>query len=447
MMAASLRLLAPQLCLAGGVLGALAAGMLPRLSPRLLRALGLAALLGAMAALLALDLGAAPPLLRLDGLGFALQFLFCAGALPLVLFLSGGDEVPLALTLGSVLGMGLLAVSDNAVMLFLGLEFMSLPAYLLVARSRSRGALEAAVKYFFAGGVAGALFLMGMALRYAASGSLALAPVAGPLADAGLALMGAAALFKLGAVPLHFWLPDVYEASSPELAGFFSTAMKAAATLLLFRLAGLGPASPFAAALPWIGGLTALAGALLALRQERLQRLLSYSSISHAGNLILGVGAWAAAGRSTAAATAVVFYLAAYLFMSAGAFAWLKVSGLCTRAELRGCAARRPLLAGLFAALLLALAGIPPTGGFLAKLLVFWEAVKAGLYGPLLLAGLGALLSLGYYLGLVRDMYFEAPTTPHAFGERRPGTWLVGTCAAAAVLLGLAPGLIGSLPR
>ncbi len=435
-----MRLLAPQLVLAGGVLGVLAAGMAPRVSALVLRALGLAALLVSMCALLDVQFAAAPPLLRLDALGCGVQLLACAGALPLVLFLSGGDEVPLALTLGSVLGMCLLAVSDDLVMLFLSLEFMSLPAYLLVARSRSRGALEAAVKYFFAGGVAGALFLMGLALRYAASGSLRLGPALGPLADAGLALMGAAALFKLGAVPLHFWLPDVYEASPPELAGFFSTAMKAAATLLLFRLTGLAPSSAFAAALPWLGGFTALAGALLALRQEGLSRLLAYSSISHAGNLILGVGAWAAAERAPAAAAAVFFYLAAYLFMSAGAFAWLKVSGLRTRAELRGIAARRPVLAGLFAVLLLALAGIPPTGGFLAKLLVFWEAVKAGLYGPLLLAGAGALASLGYYLGLVRDMYFEAPAQAP---EPSPGAWLVGACAATAVLLGLAPWFVG----
>ena len=442
-----LQVLRPQLAVAAGLAAGLLAGMMKRIPGGLLRVIGFSGLLGAIGLLLATRLGISGPLLQLDEMGLTLQFLFLAAALPVVFFLDPHDEVPLVLTLGSVLGMGVLAASGHLLMLFIGLELMSLPAYLLVAKGAQPGrATEAGLKYFFAGSVAGSLYLLGMTLHYASAKSLSLTVAPGTLGDAGLLLMGAAALFKLGAVPLHFWLPDVYEASAPELAGFFSTGMKAAAVLLLMRLTATDPHSLLARALPWIGGVTALFGALAALRQQRLQRLLAYSSISHAGNLILGVGAWAAMGALPAGAGAVFFYLAAYLFISSGSFLWLKVSQVSDRAGLRGYAAARPAAAALFCALLLCLAGLPPTGGFLAKLLVFWDAVKAGLYWPVALAGLGSLVSLGYYLGLVRDMYFEAPQEPAP--KLSEGSVLVFACALPAVLLGLTPWLIGLLgPR
>ncbi|MBI3554373.1 MAG: hypothetical protein HY077_17895 [Elusimicrobia bacterium] len=440
--------LGPQLCLGAGLLAALAAGMSQRLPRGFLRAVVLFVL--ASSTLLAgLTVpGAYGPLIRIDGLGVSWQFLFYLGAVPYALSLAE-DEVPAALALGSVLGMALLAVSGNLLMLFIGLEFMSLPAYLLVSRGggRSGQAEEAAVKYFFAGGLAGALFLLGMALYYAATKSLALVGAAGTMAEAGVALMGVAALFKLGAVPLHFWLPDAYEAASPELAGLMSTSMKSAGLLLLLRLLALTPSSEFAACLPALGALTAVVGAISALRQERLQRLLAYSSIAHAGNLVLGAGAWAAQGALPAGTAPLFFYLASYAFMSNGAFAFLRASGIGSRAELKGYALRAPLKAALFAALLLALAGIPPTAGFLAKLLIFWEAVKAGLWAPVAGAGLAALLSLGYYLGLIRDMYFEesrAPSkTPIEVSAAFSG--VVWACAVPAAVLGLAPWLVGGL--
>lgn len=441
--------LAPVKVLGLGVLAALTAGAFLGLSGRFLRALGVCVLAGAALAAAFEAPGSVGALLRLDGLGLSWQALMCLGAIPYALTFSA-DEVQAALALGSVLGMTLLASSGNLLMLFIGLEFMSLPAYLLVARGGGRAGLadEAAVKYFFAGGTAGALFLLGMALHYAAGHSLALAPASGLMAEAGVALMGTAALFKVGAVPLHFWLPDAYEAAAPELAGFMSTSIKAAGFLLLMRLAALHPSSAFAAALPALGALTAIVGSVTALRQERLQRLLAYSSIAHAGILILGVGAWAAQGALPSGASAIFFYLAAYVFMSNGSFAFLKASGLRTRGELRGYAKAEPVHAALFAALLLALAGIPPTAGFLAKLLIFWEAIKAGLYGPVAAVGLGALLSLVYYLGLVRDMYFEEASAP--LGAEPGEVSAVGaavflTCAVPASLMGLAPWVVGGL--
>ncbi|MBI4678992.1 MAG: hypothetical protein HY748_15555 [Elusimicrobia bacterium] len=437
----------PQLTLGSGILCCLAAGMARGLEAATSRVLGTAALIVALWMLLFTKLGAAGPLVTLDSLGLAWQILFYAGSLPVFLSLEADDEVPAALLLGAGLGMGLMAAGGSLLMLFVGLELASLPSYLLVAKLRSPSAppFEAAVKYFFAGALASCLFALGMALHYAASGSLALSSAPGPMGQAGLALMGAAALFKLGAVPFHFWLPDVYESCAPALAGFLSTSVKSAAVFLLMRLASIGMGSAMAASLPWIGAVTALYGALLALRQERLQRLLAYSSVSHAGIIVLGVGAWAAQGCDRAAAAPIFFYGLVYLFMSNGAFFFVKASGLTKRGEVGGYARMCPVPAALFATLLLSLAGIPPSGGFLAKLFIFWEAVKAGLYLPVAGAALAALIGLGYYLGLIRDMYFDEPVWRRPSWEPGAVRWVLWACATAAAALGVLPWVFSSV--
>lgn len=449
-MFSALGLWGPAAALAGGALAVLAIGMGATAQHRppawLMKAAAAAAVLAALYLGAFSPEAARPPLLRGDLLGASLQTVFLAAGLALLFMMDPGDEVPAALVLGSLIGMALIAVSGSLLALFIGLELMSVPAYLLVARSRSPQALEAAVKYFFAGAAAGALFILGMAVHFSVARDLELAAAPGRLGEAALALMAAAALFKLGAAPLHFWLPDVYEASEPELAGFFSTGVKAAAVLLLARLAGISQ-GPVLEVLPWAAALTVLTGAVVALRQTRLQRLLAYSSISHAGFMLLGVAAWAGQGQPASGAGAVFFYSVAYLFMSGGAFLWLRAAGISERAELKGLARSRPADAAVLTVLLLALAGIPPTAGFVAKFLVFWEAFKAGLYVPLLLAGLGALLSLGYYLGMVRDMYFEEPSeAPAAAPDGRLGRrCLVSAFAVLALLLGLMPFLMDPL--
>lgn len=440
--------LAPQAALAAGVFGALGLGLLRRPPALAVRALALLAPLAALFLLKGAAVAELQPLLGADVKGLFWQLPIILGALPLAA-LSSGDDVEAALFLGSVLGMSLLAVSSNLPMLFVSLEFMSLPAYLLVARAGrgdGRRRLEASVKYFFAGALAGAVFLLGMALYYAATRSLGPTSLPlGPQGQAGLALMGAAALFKIGAVPLHWWLPDVYEAAAPEVAGFLSTAMKSAAVLFLMRIVALAPNPAFAAVLPGVGALTALTGAFLALRQERLQRLLAYSSLAHAGLLILGVGAWQALGRDAAAASALLFYLAAYALLSNGAFAFLSASGATTRHELRGYARRRPELAAAFAVLLFSLGGVPPNGGFVAKLLIFWQAVRASLAVPVILAAVSALVSLGYYLGLIRDMYFEDPSGAEPAAGPSSAGLVAMICALGALAMVAAPFLLKDL--
>ena len=439
-------LLGPQAALAAGTIGALSLGLLRRPPALALRLLAFASVAGAMT-LVAL----APPgalvstVLAVDAKSSGWLYVIGLGALPLAFWHDGEDDVFTALFLGSTLGMSLLAAAANLPMLFIGLEFMSLPAYLLVARSRpgARG-LEAALKYFFAGGIAGALFLLGLSFYYADTRSLSYSAVLSPLGQAGAVLMAVAALFKLGAFPLHWWLPDVYEVAAPEVSGFLSTAMKSAAVLFLMRLCEMAPQASVIGYLPAIGAATALFGSVMALRQERLQRLLAYSSIAHAGLLILGVGAWAASGRAPEGAGALLFYLCVYAFMSNGTFGFLKHSGLETRAQLKGRGASMPAAAVSFTILLFSLGGIPPTGGFFAKLLVLWGAVDVGLVWPAALAALAALISLAYYLGLIRDLWFEEPENGAAAPGRGEG--LVIACSIGALLLGCAPWLMSSLP-
>lgn len=441
-------ILLPQAALAGGVLGALGLGLLRRPPALAVRVLVFLAPLAALLFLPMTPAGLLPPLIVVDIKCLGWQLVIYAAALPLALR-SSGDDVEAALFLGVVLGMGLLTAAGNLPMLFLALEFMSLPAYLLVARAgigEGGRRLEAAVKYFFAGALAGGLFLLGMALYYCQTHLLGPSPrPAGPLAQGGVALMAAAALFKIGAAPLHWWLPDVYEAAAPEVTGFLSTAMKAAAVLFLMRVVQIVPSAGFAPLLPWLGAATSLFAAVMALRQESLQRLLAYSSMAHAGLLVLGVGAWARLGQSPVAAAAILFYLGAYAFMSNGAFGFLSATGLRTRSQLKGYARRQPGLAMAFAVLLFCLGGVPPTGGFVAKLLVLWQAVAAELPGPAVLAALSALISLGYYLGLVRDLYFEEPVMESPAPGGAGARILVLACAFGALALGAAPLLLKDL--
>ncbi|MDD5305444.1 MAG: proton-conducting transporter membrane subunit [Elusimicrobia bacterium] len=434
-----------QAALVAGVLGTLSLGLMKRPPALALRALAVAAIACAMlfAVWTPSDV-LVSPILLCDSKSIGWQYLIYLGALPLALWLDGTDDVMAALFLGSTLGMSLLAAAANLPMLFVALEFMSLPAYLLVARSRpgARG-LEAAIKYFFAGGVAGALFMLGLAMYYADTRSLAGSSALTSLGQAGATLMAAAALFKLGAFPLNWWLPDVYEAAAPEVSGFLSTAMKSAAVLFLMRLCELAPQAKFAAYLPAVGAVTALVGSIMALRQERLQRLLAYSSVSNAGLLIIGVGAWAAAGRSADGVSAILFFLGAYAFMSNGTFAFLKYSGLETRTQLKGRGFAMPAAAAAFTILLFSLGGIPPTGGFMAKLLLLWRAVDAELFWPAASGALAALISLSYYLGMVRELWFEKADGPAP--KTGPGASLVIACAVGVLLLGAAPWLMSSL--
>ncbi|MBI4423634.1 MAG: NADH-quinone oxidoreductase subunit N [Elusimicrobia bacterium] len=452
----------PALALGTGLAGALGLGLGRRTPARAAGAARALLLLAVAAALatLAVRPVAAGALLRFDGAAVLWQALFLAAAVPLALLMPMASELPAALAAAALLGMTLLASANHLVLLFIGLELMSLPSYLLVYLLRSqdaagdaaerRVALEAALKYFFAGSAGSALFLFGASVFYGLTGTLAMDPLGmdSPRLELALAFMGAGALFKLGAAPLHFWLPDVYEASAPELAAFFSTAVKAAGLLFLLRVLALLPpaAAGLASALPALAVATMTLGNLLALRQTSLQRLLAYSSIAHVGYLLVGVWAWSAsrrAGGPLPAPASVYVYAAAYLFMSTGAFVALRLGGLRTRAQLAGFAQRRPALAAFLALMLLSLASVPPTGGFLAKFFVLWDALKSGGGWLAAVAAANSVVGLGYYFALIRDLYLQGPTldtSPDPGPLPTRARLILAGCAAPTLLLGLWPG-------
>jgi len=339
-----------------------------------------------------------------------------------------------AFILVSSSGMAMLAAANDLINIFLAIELLSIPLYCLAAmRRRQAGSIEAGFKYLLLGAFASAFLLFGMGLLFGASGTTSMAAMADELRrhgeSGGLAALGASmfligVLFKIAAAPFHAWTPDVYEGAPTPITAFMATATKAAAFAALLRAC---PAIAQALT-PEIGGkliggvaiLSMVVGNLGALRQQNIKRLLAYSSIAHAGYLLVGVAAIVSSGGQLASGTAgVLYYLAAYAAMNLGAFAIALVldrgDGREELNELRGLGRERPMLAALMAIFALAMAGIPPTAGFFGKLYVFSAAVDAGMISLAVIGALMSVIGLYYYLRLLILMY----VTPADEGETR----------------------------
>ncbi len=334
----------------------------------------------------------------------------------------------LSLLLFSVVGMMLFASTTNLLMMFLGLELLSLPLYVLTAIVRFREeSVEGGMKYFITGAVASSCFLMGTVLLYGLTGTLELdgigraiqASGADPLILVGTALLLMGFLFKISAVPFHQWTPDVYEAAPQPISGFMSVATKGVAVIALMRAfpgaMGLHTATGqrVGMALAVLAAASMIIGNLSALPQTNVKRMLAYSSISHAGYLLLGFVAGTAE-----AYTGVLFYLVIYLAMNMAAFGMLTAFGLVgehTRFEdLRGLGWKRPILGIAVVITMLSLAGIPPTGGFFGKYFIFKELVKTGHVGLAVLGVTASLVSVYYYLRVVIALFLEQPSEAQA---------------------------------
>lgn len=366
-----------------------------------------------------------------------------------------GEIYPLVVF--AVAGMSVLAMGTDLMVLFLGLEIMSLAVYVLAGYQRTiEGSVEAALKYFLLGAFASAIFLYGIAFMYGAAGSVRLDQVAralasdnpntARLAQIGLGLLLAGLGFKIAAVPFHLWTPDVYQGAPTPVTAFMSSAVKAAAFALALRILRVGfGAHPmlWTEAVKWLAIATMVVGNLAALVQRDLKRMLAYSSIAHAGYLLAGVAAGHPAGTS-----AVLFYLAAYLAGNLGAFAVLVAIGEkgdrnLTLDDIAGLYKTHPGLAFALSACLLSLAGIPPTAGFFGKFLVFNAAVKAHMIGPAVLIALTSALSLGYYLTVIVKMYMAEPVREYATEPTSTGVRLVVVASVASVfVLGILPSLV-----
>jgi len=391
---------------------------------------------------------------QLDIDGFMLVFsgVSVAGVVLVALLLDGylrreglvGAEM-YALMLISAAGGVVMAGAGDLIVLFLGLETLSIAAYVMAAMHVRRSeSTEAGMKYFVLGAVASAFLLYGIAMVYGATGSTSLAEIAvflgtTPLLDQGLLAAGFALLlvglgFKVAAVPFHSWTPDVYAGSPTPVVAFMASAVKVAgfaALLRVFVVAFADYRDDWRPALMALAALSLVAGSVLAVVQHDVKRMLAYSSIVHTGFILLGV---AAGGDGV---PAVVFYAAAYAFMVIGSFGVVALlSGRGDRAtsldDFDGLAVRLPAAAAAFTILLLAQAGVPFTTGFVAKFGVIGAAVDSGSYWLAALAMLAAVVSAFVYLRIVLSMYLGSPRTQAASADAgAAGTARAGTTAAA----------------
>ena len=321
----------------------------------------------------------------------------------------------------AVLGVMLLVSAGNLVMVYLGLELLTLSSYALVALNRdSPLSSEAAIKYFVLGALSSGMLLYGMSMVYGATGTLGLAQLHATATHGamphllvfGLIFMLVGIAFKLGAAPFHMWIPDVYQGASTPVTTFIASASKLAAFGMAWRLleTGLGDLSPY-----WQPMLAVLAvlsmaiGNLVAIVQTNLKRMLAYSTISHMGYLLLGLAAAGPEGYSAA-----MFYAISYALMSTASFgvilALARAGFECEEIDdLRGLNQRSPWLAFLMLLVMVSLAGVPPMFGFFAKLLVLQAAIHAGMMWLAIVGAVFAIIGLYYYLRVVKVMYFDKP--------------------------------------
>lgn len=358
----------------------------------------------------------------------------------------------------SVLGMMLMAGAKDLFMIFLGLEVMSVSFYVLAGLNRKRlTATESALKYFLLGAFATGFIVYGIALIYGTAQSTSFEIITSKFSElsgnllflTGVLLFLIGFSFKIAAFPFHMWVPDVYQGAPSTVAGLFSTAGKAAAfsaiIVSLFVLFTSGAMKIITPYLSVISVLSMFFGSIVAIAQTNIKRMLAYSSISHAGYLLIGLAASNADGIA-----GIIFYLAAYSFMNIGAFGIVSIieGREETNLELnsyRGLGSRQPLLAALLSLFMFSLAGIPPFAGFFGKYYIFIAAVKSDLTWLAILGVLSSVISVYFYLRLVVLMYFYDTTEQFEIQKSNSGLLAVFISAILVILLGIMPGSLLNL--
>lgn len=367
-----------------------------------------------------------------------------------------------ALILFATVGMITLGTANNLVTVFVGLETMSVSLYIMTGLVREDlGATEAALKYFLLGAFSTGFFLYGIALLYGATGTMYLPEMTDGLAQSGnevlfwggVGLLIVGFLFKVSAAPFHMWTPDVYQGAPTTLTGWMSTATKAAAfaSLILILYFAL-PAERWDLVLAVVAVITMVVGNVLAIAQANVKRMLAYSSIAHAGYLLVGLAAGTAAAYSGA-----LYYLLVYTLMNIGAFgviAFLEWDGKAGREQtldsLAGVGLRKPLLGVTMGFFMFSLTGFPPLGGFLGKYAIFAPAVAAGFTWLVIIAVLASAISAYYYLRVLFVFFMRSPedepsaasTSGMTFPVPRASAAVLVFCAVSLLVLGVAPGLL-----
>ncbi len=394
-------------------------------------------------------------MLRLDWAGFLFRILFLVGVALTSVFAETDEAVKnrpefYAMLVFSAIGMSLMASAADLILLFLAIEIASIPLYVLAgSKVKNEKSVEAGIKYFLFGALASAIMVFGFSILYGMSGTThihelcqsaqnAQVPIAGLIGAVLLVLAGFT--FKISAVPFHWWAPDVYEGAPTPVSGFLSTASKAAGFAIMLRLMailfGAEHAFIWQLLIAVIAAASMLGGNLAAIPQKNFKRLLAYSSIAQAGYILVGV-----ASGSQLGFTAVVYYLMVYLITNLALFAivgWVeKQTGNAELASFAGLHKRAPAAVLAILVGLLSLGGIPPFGGFFAKLLVFGAAVDSGLAWLAVLGVLNSVVSLYYYLRVLKLMYVDEPTD--ARFETATPQWkvFVVVCIIGIVVLGV----------
>jgi len=411
------------------------------------------------AALLAISGYAAAPFpgqLSLDSSAFAAKAIVLVLAIPAILL--ARDEFPdgpfYVLLLSSLYGACLILSADSFLTLFLGLELMSIPVYVLVLLAMKRPeCTEAALKYLILGGTATAMLLMGVSLLFGFTGSLSieafgrLLDAGSPMAQAAVVLILLAFFLKAAIVPFHTWAPDAYEAASVPVTGFMSTVIKAGVLLAAVRLFGFNSLSGRLVELLAILSLVSIIwGNLAAIRQTSFRRMIAYSSIAHAGYLF-----YAFLGDGEGRFQAVAFYVLVYGLMNMLAFASLPMARDDAERDrldnLKGLFQRAPFAAVMIAAAMFSLAGIPPLPGFVAKFLIFRNVIEAGYTMYAVLGLIGSYLGIYFYLRVLQYMFMSP--APAGLQKQPQAALALGAtlvCLVPAVILMVYPGgLLGGL--
>ncbi len=362
----------------------------------------------------------------------------------------------------AIFGMVVISHSNNLIVLFLGIETMSLSFYVLAGFFRiSDESVEASVKYFLLGAFATGFLVYGMAMVYGASKSLMINEISNYVKSGnlnqlyftiGIALMFVGLSFKIAAFPFHQWAPDVYYGAPTVVGGFMSTAGKAAAILALLILAKsfiFPNANNFVGSyshklqhiLAYVSAVTMLVGNFIALVQKNVKRMLAYSSVAHAGYLLIGIVA-----NNTEGWNGIAFYSLSYLFMQFGAFAIVSINERENGKynlfdDYKGYSKFHPFIAGTLAIFMLSLAGIPPFAGFFGKYYLFVSAIKADYLWLTIIAVISSIISMYYYIGLILVMYFQEPS-----GELKPSFGLpfasIIICLLGTLFFGIFPQLV-----
>ena len=436
------------------------------------RKLGVIALLGTLAALAATLYQSQQQfwgpafweMIRVDA--FSVFFHFVVAAVTILVILASYEYMEVqqirageyyGLILFGAVGMMLMSSAVELVLIFIALEISSISTYILAGfRRRSAISSESSVKYFLLGSFATAFFLYGVALMFGATGSTRIDKIGealsqyanggGPLlAYIGVALMFVGLGFKVAAAPFHIWTPDVYEGAPSPVVGFMSTAPKAAVFAVLVRVLFQGQA-PGRVWLIWVAAaLSMTIGNIAALVQSNVKRLLAYSSIAHAGYLLIAFAVWPQSDPKSGI-SAIMFYTATYAAMNVGAFAVVgHLAGAgeryVTLEDYSGLAKRSPGLAATFTVFLLSLIGIPAFGGFFAKFYVFAEAARENLIGLLVIGVINSAIASYYYLRIIVVMYMREPREEAPVAAVPPGLGI-----ALALSLGITI-FLGVFPR